>query len=647
MPNDIPLKHIFRPTETSSPLSANECALQAAISTYLGSTTEEVLPVGTVIEITPQRVLSTASSKSFRNWFTRVPTEPSTTTKSQSIAFDHSLIKTGKNQWNLIENDQVGSGGFGTVYPSLWKIIIEDKQARLIPTDDVVKIQTFTAKKATEIQNLTNEYQGLLENTLDVKRPVITKDKAFLVMPNCGESLDKCMPDRRVKFNFDQSFAMAYGILNDMLALKRSGRIHRDLKPANICRRKVGDHYQYIFIDFGLSLTEEKAKSPTEKLAGTLNYIAPEFLENRPASYASEIYALAGILIQIFGGDALRLKKSKSDYRNTIKTPYSLDGLFGEKLPDHQRTIPDDVDKQLLDDIKQMLTSMFSEDPSKRPSIEDLFRFFSAIPYRREWIKDYLALYNEIQSLSVALNISYYNTSDYQPPSHSKRVKALPALESLTTLFSEHLPITKLQNAIQTLKTLKTEKEKLTEKESLLMARLQSLSSKLGISHALNKSSFTITNALVAQYIAKKDVGTVFDTSNLGSLEVTVIALGNIETLQRLVAEHLMSKFANTNSTGIIQIQRVLNDSNKKPWEQLLAIQAISEKKIQPGLSYQYSHSHFFGKGRQKEAEELYEILASIPAQPLSETGLKRLQTINEKLATVFALDENTVAPAI
>ena len=344
----------------------------------------------------------------------------------QLISFDHTLIKTGDDQWHIMEKIPLGRGSFGAVYPSKYKIILEGDSVRIAPTDDVVKVQILplfsdkTRNRQQILEEIERERQGLVENKLDAKPLIVFGHEVYLVMPNVGESLDKCMPDPSL-FDFDQSFQMAYGLLNDMFALRGHERIHRDLKPANICRRSIqsarGISYQYIYIDFGLSIKQNDSE---EEIAGTPYYMAPELLDgNGHSSYASDVYSLAGIFLQIFGVTKLFTNKAKN-----FSDGYSLTGLFGEHLDRSNVVIPNDVDRLLLDDFRQLFLQMFATDPSLRPSVEFIIKFFSGVEHRRDWNRKYNELFALVDSYSKQLGIPF---SKQQPclPSHLAEVERL------------------------------------------------------------------------------------------------------------------------------------------------------------------------------------------------------------------------------
>jgi serine/threonine protein kinase len=76
--------------------------------------------------------------------------------------------------------------------------------------------------------------------------------------------------------------------------------IHRDVKPQNVLIG-AGDH-AYL-ADFGLTKSHDwDALTVTGQLVGTIDYISPELAQGRPATGASDIYALTCVLYECLTG---------------------------------------------------------------------------------------------------------------------------------------------------------------------------------------------------------------------------------------------------------------------------------------------------------------------------------------------------------
>jgi non-specific serine/threonine protein kinase/serine/threonine-protein kinase len=79
--------------------------------------------------------------------------------------------------------------------------------------------------------------------------------------------------------------------------------LHRDLKPGNIL---VTDEGQVKLLDFGIAklIESHTAPDPQQTLAlMTPEYAAPEQLEGRPATTATDVYALGVLLYQLLAGE--------------------------------------------------------------------------------------------------------------------------------------------------------------------------------------------------------------------------------------------------------------------------------------------------------------------------------------------------------
>jgi serine/threonine-protein kinase len=116
----------------------------------------------------------------------------------------------------------------------------------------------------------------------------------------------------------DQSLAHAIEIADALDSAHRQGIIHRDLKPGNVMLAPAGSGKshgaQAKLLDFGLARivplvggadpvpTDTSPKTEAGALLGTLQYMAPEQIEGRPADARTDIFAFGALLLEMLTG---------------------------------------------------------------------------------------------------------------------------------------------------------------------------------------------------------------------------------------------------------------------------------------------------------------------------------------------------------
>ena len=197
---------------------------------------------------------------------------------------------------------QLDRGGFGAVY------LAHDEQ--LLGKPVVIK---FLHAKTLKNDWAVNKFKHELEALSRIDHPGVVgildtgqlpDGTPFLVMQYIkGVSLRKMMKQEGLEFERASTFIRQLG--QALNAAHETGVVHRDLKPENIMLRRVAGGEQVKIIDFGIAKVRDSQVAPSTvvaEVAGTIAYMAPEQLNARPVSPATDQYALAVIAFEMLTG---------------------------------------------------------------------------------------------------------------------------------------------------------------------------------------------------------------------------------------------------------------------------------------------------------------------------------------------------------
>src|SRR5690606_12374779 len=142
----------------------------------------------------------------------------------------------------------------------------------------------------------------------------------------------------------DEQVELLVQVLQALAYLHRRGIVHRDLKPDNV----LVSNGQVKVLDFGLAVAQEYLKSADDVVAGTLAYMAPEVIQGKPASIASDLYAVGVIAYELFA----------ERYPFEIKEVSQL-------INDIMFTVPDVTSLSLDPLLESVLIRLLAQDPAE------------------------------------------------------------------------------------------------------------------------------------------------------------------------------------------------------------------------------------------------------------------------------------------
>ncbi|KAF8058924.1 MKK3 [Scenedesmus sp. PABB004] len=92
---------------------------------------------------------------------------------------------------------------------------------------------------------------------------------------------------------------VAAKVLQGLAFMHARHMVHRDIKPANILLSLAGAAK---LSDFGIAATVDHTLAQCTTYAGTVTYMSPERLENRPYSFKADIWSLGMVLVECLTG---------------------------------------------------------------------------------------------------------------------------------------------------------------------------------------------------------------------------------------------------------------------------------------------------------------------------------------------------------
>jgi serine/threonine protein kinase len=156
---------------------------------------------------------------------------------------------------------------------------------------------------------------------------------------------------------------ITYQVLWGLCYLKHEHRIHRDIKPQNILINSRG---QVKLTDFGISKELITSVAMGKTFVGSFGYMAPERLQNRPHTYASDIWGLGIVLYEMAVG-----RSPFSDDRSRAETYIDIvQSVVHEPVPGLPEVSPSG--RPFSDTFRRFVSSCLDKNPENRFTPEAL-----------------------------------------------------------------------------------------------------------------------------------------------------------------------------------------------------------------------------------------------------------------------------------
>ncbi|MFE3461460.1 protein kinase [Nocardiopsis aegyptia] len=241
--------------------------------------------------------------------------------------------------------EQIGSGGMGTVWKATDTLLNRPVAVKLLHLSQMAE-PTARQRFRTEGRITAGLSHPGIAQVYDYGEE---DGRAFLIMELVvGEPLSQVLREHG-RLTPDQTLDFLCQAAQALAAAHARGVVHRDIKPGNLL--VTGDG-QLKLTDFGIARGDMSVTlTQTGMVMGTAQYISPEQALGRPASSASDLYALGVVAYECLAGTP----------------PFTGDSPVALALA-HTRDEPPELPDHVPLEVDDLVAALLVKDPEERPS---------------------------------------------------------------------------------------------------------------------------------------------------------------------------------------------------------------------------------------------------------------------------------------
>jgi serine/threonine protein kinase len=252
----------------------------------------------------------------------------------------------------------------------------------------IKKLKSSQAKQDSLLKRFEQEAKILAQlqhpNIVEVYDYGFDGQEYYIVMEFIeGKSLEALRQEKKLPPSI-VAIILSY-VANALKYAHTAGVIHRDIKPSNIL---ISSHGLVKLTDFGISrfTTRNLTLTQRDEFVGTPAYIAPEQIEGKELTSATDIFTLGIVLYHLLTGQLPFSGESNLEIIHKV--------LKGKYTP------PLTINPQLPYKLVKITQACLRQDPSRRLRIEELTREFD------EYFKEH-ELWNKEEELKNYLTRGY------------------------------------------------------------------------------------------------------------------------------------------------------------------------------------------------------------------------------------------------
>ncbi|XP_076883088.1 cysteine-rich receptor-like protein kinase 2 [Bidens hawaiensis] len=234
-----------------------------------------------------------------------------------NLNFKYSTIEKATGNWDEI--NKLGQGGYGTVY----KGVLSD--GREIAVKRLFLNNRFRAADFYNEVNIISSVEH--KNLLRLLGCSCSGPESILVyeyVPNMSLDLFIFDETKGRELSWEKRFKIIIGIAEGLVYLHENTKnriIHRDIKASNIL---LDLRFRPKIADFGLARSFQDDKSHiSTAIAGTLGYMAPEYLAHGHLTEKTDAYSFGVLLLELVTGVANNISKTTEYTDSLVSTAWT------------------------------------------------------------------------------------------------------------------------------------------------------------------------------------------------------------------------------------------------------------------------------------------------------------------------------------
>ncbi|SDD20289.1 Stk1 family PASTA domain-containing Ser/Thr kinase [Glycomyces harbinensis] len=192
----------------------------------------------------------------------------------------------------------IARGGMADVYEAHDERLDRTVAVKMITTEGVAgfDLKAFTHEART-IARLSHP------NVVAVFDQGVHQGLPYVVMEYVPGTTLRDLLNRRRRLRIDEAVELFAQLLDGLQAAHDAGLVHRDIKPENILLKNGGRGDRVKVVDFGLAEAVHGDRESAGPLVATAAYVAPELVNGKPATTASDVYSSALVLYELLTGE--------------------------------------------------------------------------------------------------------------------------------------------------------------------------------------------------------------------------------------------------------------------------------------------------------------------------------------------------------